>query len=159
MPRITVRGPTDPAIAYVLEGPVIQIGRASSNDLVLHDPEASRQHLEIRHQSGGWWVSDRGSRNGTLLDGRPLSSSQPLADGAELHVGDTSLVFEALPDGPGYSDERFGGGTTARLARREAENLGGNFRHLAHATASGVPLRSIPWIGHCGAFRESRRLF
>ena len=47
----------------------ITIGREQSNHIVLSDPQKniSRQHCSIHSQAGRWWISDRGSSNGTFL--------------------------------------------------------------------------------------------
>lgn len=45
------------------------IGRAPECDVVITEPAISRCHAEVRWQDGVWQLVDRGSRNGTYLDG------------------------------------------------------------------------------------------
>lgn len=47
----------------------IGIGRQESNHIVLSDPQKniSRKHCCLLYQQGRWWISDRGSSNGTFL--------------------------------------------------------------------------------------------
>ncbi len=72
----------------------IEIGRALSCDLCLEDPERAISHRHARiHESGGQlWVTDL-SRNGTLLNGAPLPSQQPvvLRDKDWLSIGPYEL--------------------------------------------------------------------
>ena len=53
-----------------------RIGRDDSCELRLNDPLISRRHAEVSFKEGLWWISDLGSRNGTTLDGRPVSRAQ-----------------------------------------------------------------------------------
>ena len=50
-----------------------RIGRDESCELHLDDPLISRQHAEVSHSEGLWWIKDLGSRNGTLLDDRRVT--------------------------------------------------------------------------------------
>lgn len=52
------------------------IGRAPEADIVLDDATVSRRHAELVWRSGAWIVHDFGSRNGTLLNGRPVRRAQ-----------------------------------------------------------------------------------
>jgi sigma-B regulation protein RsbU (phosphoserine phosphatase) len=74
-------------------GSLMVIGRGNVCDLVVTDLAASRRHLEIRPLNGGWECRDLGSRNGTLVNGRPIASCR-LEDGDEIAVGETRLRFE-----------------------------------------------------------------
>lgn len=54
---------------------VIRFGRLPTNDIVFDphaDLDASGNHAEIRREGGVWVLVDVGSRNGTLVDGRPV---------------------------------------------------------------------------------------
>lgn len=68
-------------------------GRSSNSaDIVLSDPGISRRHFEITVSGDHATASDLGSTNGTLFDGRPITTIT-LTDGATLVAGDTSVVF------------------------------------------------------------------
>jgi Protein of unknown function (DUF3662)/FHA domain len=71
----------------------ITIGRLSSNDVVLSDPNVSRRHAEIRTNGGRWVLTDLGSTNGTLVNGK-IAREHPLSDGDRLSFGTSELVFE-----------------------------------------------------------------
>jgi Protein of unknown function (DUF3662)/FHA domain len=73
--------------------PPITIGRLSSNDVVLSDPNVSRRHAELRLSDGRWVVADLGSTNGTLVNGK-VAREHSLSNGDRLSFGTSELVFE-----------------------------------------------------------------
>lgn len=74
-------------------------GRSSSSaDIVLDDPGVSRRHFEITVSGARAVATDLGSTNGTLLDGRRITSVT-LTDGAALTAGDTAVVFRETETG------------------------------------------------------------
>src|SRR6185503_16733027 len=52
----------------VRPGKTYTIGRGIDNDLVLTDMTVSRKHFELRYDTSGWVLADRGSGNGTLIN-------------------------------------------------------------------------------------------
>jgi transcriptional regulator of acetoin/glycerol metabolism len=88
---VVLDGP-DRGADFVLRGPVARVGRGSENDAVLSDARVSRRHLEIRTEGGEAYVVDRGSRNRTLLNGRPVAEEM-LRPGDRIVCGDTELIF------------------------------------------------------------------
>lgn len=69
------------------------IGRESTNDIVVRDPNVSRTHAELRLEHGSSWVlTDLGSTNGTFVNGREITA-QTLRDGDRIDIGVTSLLF------------------------------------------------------------------
>lgn len=59
----------------------LTIGRASGSDLVLEDRFLSHQHSRVFRRGEQLVVEDLGSRNGTLLNGRPVRTPTPLNPG------------------------------------------------------------------------------
>jgi hypothetical protein len=76
----------------ITRAPVV-IGRLSTNDVVLPDPNVSRRHAELRRAGDGWLLVDLGSTNGTLVNGK-LATEHSLEDGDRLAFGSSELVFE-----------------------------------------------------------------
>ena len=70
----------------------IVIGRQSTNDVVLSDPNVSRRHAELRRNDGTWTLVDLGSTNGTTVNGRP-GPEHNLKDGDRLGFGTSELLF------------------------------------------------------------------
>ncbi len=73
-----------------------RIGRAWDSDLLLDDKYINEEHLEIGNQNGEIWIRDLHSRNGTLLEGKLISSApRPLQFGQSIVLGDTQIqVFD-----------------------------------------------------------------
>ena len=69
------------------------IGRLPDCEVTISDPQASRQHAEIRPVGSGHVLVDLGSTNGTLLNGT-LVHEQQLRDGDQITIGSTTLRFE-----------------------------------------------------------------
>lgn len=70
------------------------LGRSRQCDVVLDDPNVSREHAEIRPRGGSWVLSDLGSTNGSRINGRPVERSEVLRPGDEIELGSTVLRFE-----------------------------------------------------------------
>lgn len=88
--------------------PVVNIGRADYNDLVLPDESVSTTHAKLQRREGVWVLVDLDSTNGTFIDGDQIKGEAPLAPGATIRFGDVSLVFEPTDEG---ADIAKGGGT------------------------------------------------
>jgi transcriptional regulator with GAF, ATPase, and Fis domain len=69
------------------------IGRASSNEIVIRSERASRQHARIAWSDNEWNIEDLGSRNGTFLNGRPVSERISLSDGDLIEVAGFAITF------------------------------------------------------------------
>ncbi len=76
----------------ITKDPVV-IGRMSTNDVVLSDPNVSRRHAELRRSGGRWMLVDLGSTNGTTVNGK-LAREHELNDGDRLMFGSTKIRFE-----------------------------------------------------------------
>jgi len=79
---------------FSLTESVISVGRHPDCNLVLADPNVSRNHAEIRPQGDRFAVIDLGSTNGTRVNGVRVDT-QLLQDGDEISFGNTRIRFEA----------------------------------------------------------------
>jgi hypothetical protein len=75
---------------------VTTIGRAPGNDIILSDPSISRHHAQLRFESGRWIIEDTASSLGTYVNGRRIRWPQPLADGDQLRLAHTFLLFSII---------------------------------------------------------------
>jgi hypothetical protein len=75
----------------------VSIGRGPENDLVLRSKTVSRRHALVTQVQGRWFVEDRGSYNGTVLnDVRiPPGGGLPLRHTDRLELGEVTLIFSA----------------------------------------------------------------
>jgi pSer/pThr/pTyr-binding forkhead associated (FHA) protein len=70
---------------------VTTIGRAQNARVLLDDTSISAQHALLRTVDGVWTIEDLGSRNGTLVNGRLISSAIELNCGDSLQFGRVRL--------------------------------------------------------------------
>ena len=64
--------------------------------MTIDDPMMSREHVRIDLSGDEPVVEDLHSRNGTVLNGRPLIGQAKLEDGDRIRMGTQELVFLAL---------------------------------------------------------------
>lgn len=64
--------------------PIIRIGRATDNHVVLYSAVVSRRHVEVRQVDRGWEIVSIGA-NGTYVDGE-LILQVPVIDGVILRL-------------------------------------------------------------------------
>jgi hypothetical protein len=72
----------------------VTLGRSRQCDVVLNDPNVSREHAEIRPRGGSWVLRDLGSTNGSRLNGRTVEGSEVVKPGDQIELGATVLRFE-----------------------------------------------------------------
>jgi pSer/pThr/pTyr-binding forkhead associated (FHA) protein len=80
-----------------VEGPRFLIGRAQDCDLRLPNPLVSRRHAEVISREDATFVRDLASRNGTFVNGEPVSQERELHDGDVLGVA--MLQFRVAMEG------------------------------------------------------------
>jgi hypothetical protein len=68
----------------------------------------SRQHAVIRIHGEAATVEDLGSRNGLMVNGRPVRGVHPLTDGDRVRIGTQELVFCAVTATAGRSTRQTG---------------------------------------------------
>ena len=97
----------DELIRYELRNRRVVLGRAASCDLTLPDPSISRQHAEIRFEDGSCILSDLGSANGTLLNGKPLAGSVAIKPNDRITLAsiDLTLITDATTPPPPRNTE------------------------------------------------------
>jgi FHA domain len=72
----------------------LTIGRSSEADVRIEDRFASGVHARIYSRSGGYYVEDMNSTNGSFLNGGELRGESRLNDLDEIRIGDTEFRFE-----------------------------------------------------------------
>jgi pSer/pThr/pTyr-binding forkhead associated (FHA) protein len=85
------QGSTVPeGMTFDIQG-VATLGRSQGAKVLLDDTSVSAQHALLRALDGVWTIEDLGSRNGTLVNGRPISEAVELACGDSLQLGRVRL--------------------------------------------------------------------
>jgi 2-polyprenyl-6-methoxyphenol hydroxylase-like FAD-dependent oxidoreductase len=80
----------------------ITFGRSEDNVVLLTSNFASRNHAELRCEDGGYVLRDRGSRNGTRVNGAPVTAHR-LQPGDQIIIGDETFRFETGEPHPSAS--------------------------------------------------------
>ncbi len=71
----------------ILENDKYTLGRHESNDIVIKNATVSSFHVEIVKESGLYYIIDKGSTNGTILDGKHIVK-EVLRRSAQLKLGE-----------------------------------------------------------------------
>ena len=82
------------------------IGRTPSNDVVIEHPAVSRTHAVIENVDGTYFISDSGSKNGTIVGEDTIVEKRQLTDGDRISIGPAVLTFhlsDEYIDQPGQS--------------------------------------------------------
>src|SRR5262245_34484882 len=87
----------------LVPGRTVTIGRAGTNQIVIKDERASRQHAEIFVTRGAWTLRDLDSRNGTFVGERQIRGDYTLQPGDVIRIASCYLAFvqdltQAFPD-------------------------------------------------------------
>ena len=67
----------------------LTVGRGGGCGIVLDDTFVSQVHARVFRRDGDVYVEDLGSRNGTLLNGRPVATAQRVRRGDKVQFGRT----------------------------------------------------------------------
>jgi nitrite reductase (NADH) large subunit len=94
-PVIEIREPGE-AVRRVVLDHAIEVGRECDGETV-SDPGVSRRHLKLVPNPTSLSVVDLGSRNGTLVNGNPLTGRASLQAGDIVRVGGTDIVVVSRP--------------------------------------------------------------
>jgi len=81
---------------WVVDQPVVTIGRGTDNDIIVDDGSVSRFHAKLLTEQDKTWLVDLGSTNGSLVDGQ-LQERCALQNGVHIKIG--SVIFKYLSGG------------------------------------------------------------
>lgn len=90
--QITINGPGYFDTAYELPEGTTHLGRADENDIVLSGDLVSRKHAKLHVRGEVLTFEDLGSRNGSKVNGQPLTGSTALKVGDSVMVGENHLA-------------------------------------------------------------------
>ena len=78
---------------FVITKTPFYIGRSTTNDLVINDPEISRRHAVILFEHEQYRIQDLNSKAGVIVNGQRVRA-QILQPGDVIQIGSTTLRFE-----------------------------------------------------------------
>ena len=73
----------------------LTIGRQGDNEIVLRDKSVSRHHACVTKEGEYLFVTDKGSKNGTLVNGVKVDSAR-LEDGDVIRIGDNLVIVVSV---------------------------------------------------------------
>ena len=91
---LVAHGGPDAGARFLLDTPVVSVGRHPDADILLDDVTVSRRHVELRAVEGGHHLVDLGSLNGTYVNGDRVDDVR-LRSGMELRIGRYRLSYHA----------------------------------------------------------------
>ncbi|WP_010584372.1 sigma-54-dependent Fis family transcriptional regulator [Schlesneria paludicola] len=103
-------------------GQVTTIGRATTNRLVIPDEICSRNHCEVFFDGGVWKLRDLGSRNGTRVNGEPITGDLQLTESRQFQIGNTVVSFTRDPRSRSGSEDEATNDTVRALASDTVRN-------------------------------------
>ena len=124
----------------------VTIGRDVKNDLTFASPTVSREHAALSFRDGRWYVEDRGSFNGTFLNGTRVQPGTPLplrhAD--RIGIGEETVLFSwpAQLQDPDTTEplEEIGSSEMAQLSSFQKQVV----QSLCGPWLAGASLESLP---------------
>jgi hypothetical protein len=79
-------------VPRAITGTRLILGRSHACDVRFVEASVSRDHAELRRIEHGWLVIDRGSTNGTFVNGVRVQRA-PIGDGDRLELGGAGVVL------------------------------------------------------------------
>ena len=112
MASILPRGPDRPCLVVIagaelgrrveLLADEVSIGRSEQSGLWINSDLVSRHHATVVCAGDGHALRDEGSTNGTFVNDRRVSGSEPLSDGDQIRIGRTVIKYTRSPLEVGY---------------------------------------------------------
>ena len=85
----------DKLVHHAIDETGLTIGRHGENDLAIRiDATISRRHCRVYARHGRFWLEDRDSQQGTLVNGERVRERR-LFDGDVIQIGDVKMTFKA----------------------------------------------------------------
>lgn len=86
---------------WMEEGNKVSIGRGKNAEVSLDNPAVSREHANLEMRDGKQFVTDLGSKNGTLVNGRKIKGTVTVTASDRIEIGKFRFALVRTGDG-GY---------------------------------------------------------
>lgn len=94
--EITLRLADKTIDKFVITKAETTIGRSAGSDILIENPGISRRHAVIIEKNGKFFIEDKGSSNGTFINGEKITSRE-LKDSDQIQILKYILVYKAPP--------------------------------------------------------------
>ena len=107
--------------AYPIMDDIVPVGRDPANRIVLTDRSVSRFHFRLYRVGSDYLIRDVGSRFGTFINGKRLTSPAVLRPGSWIRVGNYRLLYwDDRELCPLAKVDQFGNGVVPRAAENDS---------------------------------------
>src|SRR6185312_11267379 len=97
MKELQILSPDGKSQMVPLAGDRLCLGRSAAAELSYpNDSGLSRQHTLFERDGDGWTIVDMGSKNGTTLNGQPLTARTALQSGDRIMAGHMILIVDGM---------------------------------------------------------------
>ena len=101
MKELQILSPDGHSRMIPFAGDRLCLGRSTTVELSYpNDSGLSRQHTLLEREGDGWTVVDLGSKNGTMLNGQPLTAKTALKSGDRIMAGHLILICDGMASRP-----------------------------------------------------------
>ena len=101
MKELQILSPDGHSRMIPFAGDRLCLGRSTTVELSYpNDSGLSRQHTLLEREGDGWTVVDLGSKNGTMLNGQPLTAKTALKSGDRVMAGHLILICDSMASRP-----------------------------------------------------------
>ena len=137
---------------------LVTIGRSTSNNVFIDDPDVSRHHAEIQRLGNNYVLIDLGSVNGTWLNSRRITVPRDLEDGDQIRIGNGDIRFVG-PPGEIQSDGTISKSTRRLISSGQVVVLVADIRNYT-AMSETLPSRELSrllgdWFKHASDIIET----
>ena len=87
--KLLIISGADKGKKFDITADLVHIGRDSTNDIPLTDSKVSSNHAKLSVEKDKIWIEDLKSTNGTMVNGKKISSRTPLHDEYLVKIGNT----------------------------------------------------------------------
>jgi sigma-B regulation protein RsbU (phosphoserine phosphatase) len=126
-------------LARAVDRDALIVGRGTECDLQVPDPRVSRQHCRFLRKGAELVVEDLGSRGGTRMNGRAITTPAVVHDGDRLELSEESVIVVHAKDTRPVSTTR-STATSGETIFREADSFLAKAREIT-ATTPAAELR------------------
>jgi pSer/pThr/pTyr-binding forkhead associated (FHA) protein len=81
---------------FILDRPVLSVGRGFESDIIINDMSLSRQHAQFLCKTDGDYIQDLTSLSGTTLNNEAVMKPQMLKLGDAIHMGNIMLEYISM---------------------------------------------------------------
>src|SRR5688572_23008597 len=90
---IYTKEPTLMGKRFVLEQPMMRVGRGTDCQVVLEGDSVSRRHAHFERRGTAWYAVDDGSTNGTFVNEHQIQEAVALANNDRIQIGPTIFKY------------------------------------------------------------------